>query len=80
VKQSVFKRVSAAYLRAQKIEVSDHLGGVRPSIYGLENCGCVSEVSERLYGFEIYGFEIWGPLKDRYILGLIKLVLFSVMK
>jgi hypothetical protein len=48
VKQSVFKRVSAAYLRAQKIEVSDHLGGVRPSIYGLENCGCVSEVSERL--------------------------------
>ena len=33
MKQSVFKRVSAAYhyLRAQKIEVSDYLGGVQPS-------------------------------------------------
>jgi hypothetical protein len=44
VKQSVFKRVSAAYhyLRAQKIEVSDYLGGVQlsrrcPTVYGFKN-------------------------------------------
>jgi hypothetical protein len=78
VKQSVFKRVSAAYLRAQKIEVSDYLGGVRP--FTVSKFAVVSRRCPTVYGFEIYGFEIWGPLKDRYILGLIKLILFSVMK